>query len=313
MKRGRQIATVFSMQGIGITLAPIVVLLLLLMFGKKNLDLVWRFALGLGALPGILMLYSRIRMKETTQFSNTSRKKLPLLFIIKKYWRKLLGTASTWLILDITFYANGLFNATMVSLFITKDAEDHYSTLVQTTGLTIGLALIGLPGYFTAVFLIDIIGRRNLQLIGFACLGIVYLLMGLLFDRLINVTWTFVILYGLTFFFSNAGPNTVTFVVPSELFPTQVRATCHGISAAAGKIGAAIGAASIEPIFLAYGMNTALISCACVAFVGFIFTWFFLEETMGKPLQEEPIYQEDDFHSQEHAQAQEEHQEDQKY
>lgn len=35
--------------------------------------------------------------------------------------------------------------------------------------------------------------------------------------------WTFAALYGLTFFFANFGPNSTTFVLPAELFPTRVR------------------------------------------------------------------------------------------
>ena len=48
-------------------------------------------------------------------------------------------------------------------------------------------------------------------------------------------------MYALTFFFDDFGPNTTTFIIPSEIFPTQSRATCHGISAAFGKAGAALG------------------------------------------------------------------------
>ncbi|CAN1168776.1 Inorganic phosphate transporter 1-4, partial [Linum perenne] len=33
-----------------------------------------------------------------------------------------------------------------------------------------------------------------------------------------------------------------TFVVPAEIFPARVRSTCHGISSAAGKLGAIVGA-----------------------------------------------------------------------
>ncbi|KAL3578038.1 hypothetical protein D5086_019542 [Populus alba] len=49
-------------------------------------------------------------------------------------------------------------------------------------------------------------------------------------------------MYSLTFFFANFGPNATTFVVPAEIFPARLRSTCHGISAAAGKAGAIIGA-----------------------------------------------------------------------
>ncbi|KAK6119108.1 hypothetical protein DH2020_047151 [Rehmannia glutinosa] len=43
-------------------------------------------------------------------------------------------------------------------------------------------------------------------------------------------------------FFANFGPNSTTFIVPAEIFPARLRSTCHGISAAAGKAGAIVGA-----------------------------------------------------------------------
>ena len=52
----------------------------------------------------------------------------------------------------------------------------------------------------------------------------------------------FVVMYSLTFFFANFGPNATTFVVPAEIFPARLRSTCHGISAASGKLGAIVGA-----------------------------------------------------------------------
>lgn len=36
------------------------------------------------------------------------------------------------------------------------------------------------------------------------------------------------------------GPNATTWLLPGEVFPTDIRATCHGISAATGKIGALV-------------------------------------------------------------------------
>ena len=47
-------------------------------------------------------------------------------------------------------------------------------------------------------------------------------------------------LFCLAGFFLNFGPNTTTFIIPGELFPTRYRSTCHGLSAASGKVGAII-------------------------------------------------------------------------
>ncbi|KAF7973500.1 hypothetical protein HWV62_15004 [Athelia sp. TMB] len=50
----------------------------------------------------------------------------------------------------------------------------------------------------------------------------------------------FFALYCIVNFFSNFGPNTTTFIVPGEAYPTHCRSTAHGISAASGKLGAVI-------------------------------------------------------------------------
>ena len=50
----------------------------------------------------------------------------------------------------------------------------------------------------------------------------------------------FVVLYCFANFFQNFGPNTTTFVIPGEAFPTRYRSTAHGISAASGKLGAIV-------------------------------------------------------------------------
>ena len=50
----------------------------------------------------------------------------------------------------------------------------------------------------------------------------------------------FVALLLVVSFFQNCGPNTTTFVIPGEMFPTRHRSTAHGISAASGKAGAIV-------------------------------------------------------------------------
>src|SRR5205809_8048463 len=49
---------------------------------------------------------------------------------------------------------------------------------------------------------------------------------------------TFLAMYFLSSFFNQFGPNSVTFLVAAEVYPTPIRATAHGFSAAVGKLGA---------------------------------------------------------------------------
>ena len=222
--------------------------------------------MGIGAVPGILSLYFRITMTETEKYlqslSNENEKKETLWKSIishlkatgrsiRPHFRWLVGTAGTWFLFDIVFYANGLFSATVVELFDvgeqstgpSEGAISEIDSLLNVAQFNIYLALMALPGYWTGVFLIELpgFGRKRTQIYGFILLAISYTVIGLVYSYLESRPGIFIALYGLTFFFCNAGPNTTTFVLPSETFPTESRATCHGISAASGKLGAVVG------------------------------------------------------------------------
>lgn len=101
------------------------------------------------------------------------------------------------------------------------------------------LAVAGsLPGYWTAVVLIDTVGRKFLQVFGFLTLTVLFCILGFTYNTLNK--GSMLALYVVAQFFFNVGPNTTTFIVPGECFPTRYRSTGHGISAAAGKIGAIV-------------------------------------------------------------------------
>lgn len=65
--RGRQTAAVFSMQGFGMLLAPLLALLLLSIFREDQLDIVWRLLLAIGAVPGLCMIYYRCKVSVPEQ------------------------------------------------------------------------------------------------------------------------------------------------------------------------------------------------------------------------------------------------------
>lgn len=65
-------------------------------------------------------------------------------------------------------------------------------------------------------------------------------------------------LFVLVQFVLGGGPNITTFLNPVEVFPTRVRGSGHGISAAAGKAGAVVTAFSFGNITQAFGLRGAL-------------------------------------------------------
>eukprot|EP00873_Tetraselmis_striata_P018193 jgi/Tetstr1/438457/TSEL_027012.t1 len=83
--------------------------------------------------------------------------------------------------------------------------------------------------------------------------------------------------YGGTYLFNNMGPNSTTYIIPGEIFPPQVRGTCHGISAASGKIGGAL-AGNVFPVLLALNGGTRIVClmCAGLGLLGVIWTFLFV-------------------------------------
>lgn len=128
-----------------------------------------------------------------------------------------------------------------------SSGPDLFSKLYNNAMGMIILSLAGsLPGYWIAIFTIDTIGRKTLQILGFVVLTIIFAVIGFAYHRLSS--GSLLALYVIAQFFFNVGPNTTTFIVPGECFPTRYRATGHGLSAAAGKIGAIIAQVISIPI-----------------------------------------------------------------
>ncbi|EKM78132.1 hypothetical protein AGABI1DRAFT_76554 [Agaricus bisporus var. burnettii JB137-S8] len=161
----------------------------------------------------------------------------------------LLGTAWSWFALDIAFYGLGLNNSIILKVIgfgspATKGSQGIYDNLKNICIGNLVLSAAGLiPGYYATFFLIDKWGRKPIQLMGFTMLTILFVIMGFGFDKLTatpSATKAFVFLYCLSNFFQNFGPNSTTFTIPGEVFPTRYRSTGHGISAATGKLGAIV-------------------------------------------------------------------------
>lgn len=288
--RGGNVALVFSAQGWGNLMAPLSVLMLLSLSNDSDagLEFVWRFALALGALPSLVTLPYRWKLFKAEGISESQLKSVSLkerLNMVYRNGKALFGTSSAWFIFDVTFYANGLFSATILTLLGFDENKDIHEKVQIVALENVIIALMGLPGYYCAVYLIDRWGRRRLQQLGFLCMSIVYFIMGIWVNQLIHYRNVFVALYGLTFYFSNLGPNTTTFVVPSEVFDHEVRTTCSGISAASGKMGAVVGASIFPFLISSSGPKAALLLSGSVALIGLgVSLLQLVPETMDRPL-----------------------------
>jgi MFS family permease len=132
---------------------------------------------------------------------------------------------------------------------------------------------------------VDRIGRKRLQVGGFVVMAIAFALLWLI-PGATTTLGIFIVLFGATYFFAEFGPNTTTFVYSPEIFPVHVRTTSHGIAAAASKIGAFLGAASMLSLLTWIGLGRTSLLVAAIALAGALVTVFTLPEPCGKSLEE---------------------------
>lgn len=127
-------------------------------------------------------------------------------------------------------------------------------------------------------------GRKPIQYMGFTMLAIIFSCMGFGYDRMVHhgASGAFVFLYCLANFFQNFGPNTTTFIIPGEVFPTRYRSTGHGISAACGKFGAIIA----QIIVVYTNFQDHMFEIFALFMITGIFSTMLLPETMGRTLEE---------------------------
>lgn len=76
----------------------------------------------------------------------------------------------------------------------------------------------------------------------------IFCILGFRYNALSENKGSMLALYVIAQFLFNWGPNTTTFIVPGECFPTRYRASGHGLSAAMGKIGAIIAQVVSVPL-----------------------------------------------------------------
>ena len=310
--RGKLVGMVFAMQGFGLLAGALVGLVSIYTI---PLSYSWRFMLGFGAVPALYVVYLRRKMLETPRFSlqvrgnaeyaskatktivggdaaeiagtvNTVSKKTDYPKMIRKYLTFILGTSLTWFIFDMAFYGTTLNNSFILNN-IGYGTTGPLKTAVMNTAIgdTILAAAFAVPGYFIAVATVDIVGRKTLQWLGFLVMAVSYLVLGIFYSTLEDDVSLFIAVFGISYLFGNMGPNTTTFILPTELFPTEIRATAHGIASSVAKLGAGIFTFLFLILGYVLGQAGEFELLAFFSTLGAVITMLTIRETKGLPLE----------------------------
>jgi MFS transporter, PHS family, inorganic phosphate transporter len=304
--RGKLVGMVFGTQALGLIVGPLVALALL-GAGSSN-DAAWRTMLALGAVPAAAVVYLRRKMPESPRYQVQVQGQaeraaaqlsaftggrvngggparlgpalgLRAFLTNRRYLILLAGTAGTWFLLDYAYYGNTISTPQILSLIS--------PTATTTTKIALQLAIFtvaAVPGYALAIARLDRIGHRRLQLTGFAMMALCFLTLAAV-PGMTTIVAPFLLVYGVSYFFTEFGPNMTTFVMPSELYPVHMRATGHGISAGIGKLGAFIGVFLFPLLQTSLGLRGTLLLTAAVSVAGFALT-LVLPEPAGRSLEE---------------------------
>ncbi|KAK4451446.1 putative inorganic phosphate transporter 1-6 [Podospora aff. communis PSN243] len=300
LHRGRKVTMAFLMQGWGqlINQALLIILMLILHHGDGNppygvTSVQWIFRLSF-AIPAVgtlwLVYYRTYKMPHAGRQLAAAKKKsnitgydvASLKMTCAYFGGRLLATAGGWFCNDVFFYGNKLFQAQFIAVI-----SDNPKSVMTTWIWNLINVIVSLAGYYLASILIDnkFYGRKMMQQVGFLMCFIMFVIPAFHYHYYTQPMGikSFQAMYFLSSFFNQFGPNSVTFLVAGEVFPTPIRASAHGFSACIGKAGALLASVLYNYI----DTQTKFYVVPWFGLAGMLMTWLWLPDTTGLDLKEQ--------------------------
>ncbi|MCJ1474369.1 hypothetical protein MMC13_003027 [Lambiella insularis] len=299
LHRGRKVTSAFLMQGWGQFFNQVILILLLFIFhhGSGNapysqvaVQWVYRVSFAIPAVGTLWLVYYRTyKMKSASKQLLAAKKKQnvtgydtqSLKMTFTYFGPRLIATAGGWFANDMFFYGNKLFQSVFIAAIIGPTTSLIPNWLYNL--LNVGVSLVG---YYLASFLIDnkLYGRKNMQMVGFFAAFLLFVIPAFNYSYYSKAgIHSFQAMYFLSSFFNQFGPNCVSFLVAAEVYPTPIRATAHGFSAAVGKLGALT--AAVMGSYTTTQQKFYIVPW--FGLIGMLLTWVFLPDTTGLDLKEQ--------------------------
>ncbi len=236
----------------------------------------------------------KIRLKQTHAHSKHKKKPKGLrnLFVNKKARRATILASVPWFLQDLGTYGIGIFTPVIITTTLGHGAEHalsvrdiiHNDILAAKGAFLIDILLI--VGMIFAVLLTDKIGRIRLQILGFigCALGLLVASLGGIIGGGMQLPLIFAG-FMLFNFMTNLGPNSQTYLLAGEVFPTRYQAVGAGFAASFAKIGAVMTAFLFPVLLSVIGTNALLFILIGTSLLGAVVTWRFRVETAGVSLE----------------------------
>jgi putative MFS transporter len=180
----------------------------------------------------------------------------------------------SWAVLVYTYHGIFLW---LPSIYVELTAARELLTPLYFVLL---VTLLQIPGYYSATFLLDSVGRKLVLVSYLALAGLGSLLFG-------QATGIFFVLFwmGVISFF-NLGAWAGLYAYTPELYPTRIRGTGSGLSASIGRLTLVFAPIVTGYLWLVGSISLMFLVFALVHFLGAICVLILGKETKGKVLEE---------------------------
>lgn len=238
-------------------------------------DYGWRAAFVIGALPCLYAIYLRRAVQDPPRFKaqRRSRERIKLRDRFALLWapRYRTSTIALWVLwFTVVFSYYGMF------LWLPQVMVLKGFSLVKSFEYVLFMTLAQLPGYFSAAWLIEKLGRKRVLTIYLIGTAICAWWFGWATSDAMLMT------AGACLSFFNLGAWGAMYAYTPELYPTRIRSTGAGMAASFGRIGGVIG-----PYLVGYLLERGtgitgvfLIFCAAIV-VGVVVLLAWGRETRG--------------------------------
>ncbi len=267
--RGRMVVLLESFWAWGWILAALIAFLLIPVYG-------WRIAFFLGAIPALYAAYLRRGIPESPRYLEQAGKIAEAEEIVSKmereagvqpltdsqktkpqtagakislvdlwsrtFWRRTLVLWILWLGINFGYYGFVLWIPT---LMIGKGF-----VLIKSLEFTLIMSLAQLPGYYSAAYLIEKIGRKAVLVIYLAGTAVAAYLFGQ------SSSPTHILIFGSLMYFFSLGAWGAVYAYTPEMYPTRARGSGAGWAAAVGRVGTILAPYVVGMIYQTYGKET---------------------------------------------------------
>ncbi|THF79541.1 MFS transporter [Cohnella fermenti] len=233
----------------------------------------WRIAFLIGAIPAVYALYLRRTISDSPRFASLQRAKPSLSDRIRAVWapRHRRATLTLWVLwFTVVFSYYGIF------LWLPTVMGRMGFDLVKSFEYVLIITLAQLPGYFTAAYFIEKLGRKFVLVAYLLLTAVSALGFGL------SRTEAALLVMGICLSFFNLGAWGAMYAYTPENYPTSIRSTGVGLAASFGRIGGVIGPYLVGELVARDVSMRGIFSIFFVAIVvGALTVWLWGEETKG--------------------------------